>query len=55
MIQRRGQYGNPPDFFSSKVWEDYEEGFGETTKGKICFELNIYVVITRFLQNSGWA
>jgi len=31
-VQRRGQYGNPPDFFSSKVWDDYEKGFGETTK-----------------------
>merc|ERR1719327_1144628 len=28
-IQRRGQYGNSADFFSSKVWEDYAEGFGE--------------------------
>jgi len=32
MIQRRGQYSNPADFFSSKLWDDYEKGFGETTK-----------------------
>ena len=36
MIQRRGQYGNPPDFFSSKLWDDYVQGFGEPTKGKTC-------------------
>ena len=35
LIQRRGQYGNPPDFFSSKLWDDYEQGFGEPEKGSI--------------------
>jgi len=28
IIQRRGQYGNPADFFSSKLWDDFEKGFG---------------------------
>jgi len=32
LIHRRGQYGNPPDFFSSKLWDDYVQGFGEPTK-----------------------
>jgi len=32
LMQRRGQYGNPPDFFSSKLWDDYVQGFGEPTK-----------------------
>ena len=35
LIQRRGQYGNPEDFFSLKLWNDYEQGFGEPEKGKI--------------------
>ena len=33
VIQRRGQFDNPPDYFSSKLWVDYEEGFGEPQKG----------------------
>ena len=33
MIQRRGQYGHPQDYFSSKLWADYEEGFGDIDKG----------------------
>ena len=37
LIQRRGQYGNPPDFFSSKLWDDYVQGFGEPTKGNTFF------------------
>merc|ERR1719187_228917 len=28
VVQRRGQFGNPEDYFSSKVWADYRAGFG---------------------------
>ena len=35
MIQRRGQFGNAPYFFSSKLWDDYEWGFGDPAKGHI--------------------
>ena len=28
VIQRRGQFGNPKDFFSTKLWVDYANGFG---------------------------
>eukprot|EP00092_Neocalanus_flemingeri_P008117 GFUD01008757.1.p1 GENE.GFUD01008757.1~~GFUD01008757.1.p1 ORF type:complete len:406 (+),score=98.72 GFUD01008757.1:100-1317(+) len=28
VIQRRGQYGNAPDYFYSKLWTDYVNGFG---------------------------
>ena len=35
MIQKRGQFGNPKDFFSSKLWDDYVTGFGEPEKGKL--------------------
>jgi ficolin len=29
VIQRRGDFGNPPDFFfSNKTWDDYRNGFG---------------------------
>ena len=35
LLQRRGQHGNPEDFFSSKLWNDYEQGFGEPEKGRI--------------------
>jgi hypothetical protein len=34
VIQSRGQHGNPEDFFSSKLWADYVEGFGEPGKGE---------------------
>ena len=33
LMQKRGQYGNPPDYFSSKLWVDYEQGFGEPSQG----------------------
>merc|ERR1719318_705122 len=32
VIQRRGQFSNPKDFFSSKLWDDYVEGFGDPSK-----------------------
>jgi len=32
LIQKRGQYGNPKDFFSSKLWDDYVKGFGDPEK-----------------------
>jgi len=32
VIQRRGQFGNPDDFFSAKLWDDYVEGFGIPNK-----------------------
>jgi len=32
LIQKRGQFGNPKDFFSSKLWEDYVTGFGDPKK-----------------------
>ena len=35
LIQQRGQFGNPEDFFSSKLWNNYERGFGELEKGRI--------------------
>ena len=42
LIQRRGQHGNPEDFFSSKLWNDYDQGFGELEKGlDPCFLLAI--------------
>jgi hypothetical protein len=28
VIQSRGQFGNPKDFFSTKLWRDYVAGFG---------------------------
>jgi len=28
VIQSRGQFGNPADFFSAKLWTDYVAGFG---------------------------
>ncbi len=28
VIQSRGQFNNPKDFFSSKLWNDYKLGFG---------------------------
>ncbi len=28
VIQSRGQFGNPKDFFSAKLWTDYVAGFG---------------------------
>ncbi|GBM58951.1 Techylectin-5A, partial [Araneus ventricosus] len=31
VIQRRGQYGNPEDYFV-KTWKEYREGFGDLTK-----------------------
>jgi hypothetical protein len=33
VIQSRGQFGYPKDFFSSKLWSEYEAGFG--TPGKL--------------------
>ena len=42
LIQQRGQFGNPEDFFSSKLWNDYDQGFGELEKGlDPCFLLAI--------------
>jgi hypothetical protein len=35
VIQRRGQHGNPEDYFSSKLWVDYVEGFGVPGKGEL--------------------
>jgi len=32
VIQSRGQFNNPKDFFSLKLWNDYKYGFG--TPGK---------------------
>eukprot|EP00092_Neocalanus_flemingeri_P047772 GFUD01054254.1.p1 GENE.GFUD01054254.1~~GFUD01054254.1.p1 ORF type:complete len:292 (-),score=50.27 GFUD01054254.1:44-919(-) len=32
VIQRRGQYGNPPDYFSNKLWADYVNGFGNPSE-----------------------
>jgi len=32
LIQKRGQYGNPQDYFSSKLWDDYVSGFGDPQK-----------------------
>ena len=29
VIQSRGQFGNPKDYFSIKKWEEYKNGFGE--------------------------
>ena len=34
VIQRRGQYeSTPADYFSNKLWEDYENGFGNIEEG----------------------
>ena len=33
VIQRRGQFGNPKDFFSLKLWADYANGFGIPDEG----------------------
>lgn len=32
VIQRRGQFGNPKDFFTLKRWKDYANGFGNVLK-----------------------
>jgi len=32
LIQKRGQYGNPQDYFSSKLWDNYVSGFGDPEK-----------------------
>ena len=32
VIQSRGQFNNPKDFFTTKLWNDYKTGFG--TPGK---------------------
>ena len=31
IIQRRGDYGNPPDYFF-RNWTDYKEGFGDAAE-----------------------
>lgn len=33
-IVKRGQFGNPKDFFK-KTFEEYEKGFGEEEKGDL--------------------
>ena len=33
-IVKRGQFGNPKDFFQ-KTFEEYEKGFGEEEKGDL--------------------
>ena len=48
LIQRRGQYGNPEDFFSSKLWTDYEQGFGEPDKGRMLVLFSINHFATEF-------
>ena len=48
LIQRRGQYGNPEDFFSSKLWTDYEQGFGELDKGRMLVLFSINHFATEF-------
>ena len=48
LIQRRGQYGNPEDFFSSKLWTDYEQGFGEPDKGMMLVLFSINHFATEF-------
>ena len=42
VIQSRGQYGNPSDYFF-KTWAEYKDGFGKA--GKFCF------VLLPFLSN----
>jgi hypothetical protein len=29
VIQSRGQFGYPKDFFYNKTWKDYQKGFGD--------------------------
>ena len=48
LIQRRGQYGNPEDFFSSKLWNDYEQCFGEPDKGRLLVLFSINHFATEF-------
>ena len=48
LIQRRGQFGNPKDFFSKKLWVDYEEGFGDPYEGFPKMHR------TTIFQSSGW-
>ena len=48
LIQRRGQYGNPEDLFSSKLWNDYEQGFGEPDKGRMLVLFSINHFATEF-------
>ena len=33
VIQRRGQYGYRNDYFSEKLWVEYQDGFGDSEKG----------------------
>ena len=39
VIQSRGQFGNPQDYFSVKTWEDYKNGFGEPG-----FRINQFII-----------
>ena len=39
LLQKRGQFENPDDYFSSKLWNDYENGFGNPKRGKIPYIL----------------
>ena len=56
LIQKRGQFGNPKDFFSSKLWDDYVTGFGEPEKGedtriKEACLVTILPVFSNFVSN----
>ena len=33
VFQRRGQFETTPDYFSNKLWDDYENGFGNIQEG----------------------
>ena len=35
MIQSRGQFNNPKDFFPLKLWNDYKLGFGTPGKNQV--------------------
>ena len=56
LIQRRGQYGNSPDYFSLKLWDDYEKGFGCPAKGGASLKRPIsFLFPIVLLQSSGLA
>ena len=59
IIQSRGQYGNPIDYFF-KTWAEYKDGFGKPGKGLFFHFLNFLTNLKRHSiyfqgRNIGWA
>jgi hypothetical protein len=41
VIQSRGQFGYPKDFFSEKLWTDYVAGFGTPGKAILFYIIKV--------------